>query len=63
MGVFFSKLIRGIVQEVVKVVTAFGLGTAGGAALCLYYGIPLIFSLVGGIVLLALMLVFVAGID
>ncbi|WP_284177283.1 hypothetical protein [Rhabdaerophilum sp. SD176] len=63
MGDFFSKLIRGIVQELVKVAAAFGLGTAAGAAICLYYGVPLIFSLLGGIVLVALMLVFIAGVE
>lgn len=63
MGDFFSKLIRGVVQELVKVAAAFGLGTACGAAICLYYGAPLIFSVLGGIVLVALMLVFIAGVD
>jgi hypothetical protein len=34
-------------------VIIFALGTLGGAVICLYYGFPLVFSVVGGISIFA----------
>jgi hypothetical protein len=53
---FFATLLQGILRDLMRFVMAFALGTAGGAAICLYYGIPLILSLIGGVALLGLFL-------
>ena len=53
---FFSSLLMGLVRDAVKLVIAFVVGTGAGAIVCWYYGIPLIFSLLGGIVVLVLAL-------
>jgi hypothetical protein len=53
---FFATLLKGILRDLMRLVMAFALGTAGGAAICLYYGVPLILSFIGGIVLLGLFL-------
>ena len=47
---------RDVVRVVVQLTVSFAIGTGAGAAICLYYGIPLIFSLLGGIAVLALLL-------
>ena len=51
-----SSIFLGLVQDAVKFVFAFALGTGAGAIFCWYYGIPLIFSLLGGILVLGLAL-------
>ncbi len=53
---FFSSLLMGLVRDAVKLVIAFVVGTGAGAIVCWYYGIPLIFSLLGGILVLVLAL-------
>jgi hypothetical protein len=53
---FFASLLKGILRDLMRLVMAFALGTAGGAAICLYYGAPLILSFIGGIALLGLFL-------
>ena len=45
---FFMRLIEGIIRDLVKLVVIFALGTAGGAIICLYYGFPLVYSVLGG---------------
>lgn len=49
---FFASLVRDLVQLIV----AFVVGTAGGALVCWYYGIPLAFSIIGGILVLGVAL-------
>ena len=49
---FFTTLFQSLVRDVVKFITAFALGTGAGAIVCWYYGIPLAFSLLGGILVL-----------
>lgn len=49
---FFATLLQSLVRDVVKFITAFALGTGAGAIVCWYYGIPLAFSLIGGILVL-----------
>ena len=53
---FFSSLLMGLVRDAVKLIIAFVVGTGAGAIVCWYYGIPLIFSLLGGILVLVLAL-------
>lgn len=53
---FLATLLVGLVQDAVKLIIAFAIGTGAGAIVCWYYGIPLVFSLLGGILVLALAL-------
>ena len=53
---FFSSLVRSVVRDAVKLVLAFALGTGAGAIVCWYFGIPLVFSFLGGFLVLALAL-------
>ena len=53
---FFSSLLLGLVRDAVKFIIAFVVGTGAGAIACWYYGIPLVFSLLGGILVLGLAL-------
>lgn len=45
---FFASLARDLFQLLV----AFAVGTGAGAIACWYFGVPLIFSLLGGILVL-----------
>lgn len=53
---FFASLLMSLVRDLVKFVMAFLVGTGAGAIVCWYYGIPLVFSLAGGILVLGLAL-------
>lgn len=53
---FFSSLFLGIARDVIKFIIAFAVGTGAGAIACWYYGVPLVFSLLGGILVLAVAL-------
>jgi hypothetical protein len=53
---FFATLLVGIVRDAIKFVIAFSVGTGASAIACWYYGIPLVFSLLGGILVLSLAL-------
>lgn len=53
---FLVTLLVGLVRDAVKFIIAFGVGTGAGAIVCWYYGIPLVFSLLGGILVLGLAL-------
>lgn len=53
-----TSLLIGLVRDAVKFVVAFAVGTGAGAIVCWYYGIPLGFSIVGGILVLGLALAF-----
>ena len=53
---FLATLLVDLVRDAVKYVIAFLIGTGAGAIVCWYYGIPLILSLLGGILVLALAL-------
>jgi hypothetical protein len=45
---FFPRLLRGILKELIVMAIVFGVATGISAAVCLYYGLPLILSLIGG---------------
>lgn len=51
---FLATLFLGLVRDTVKLVVAFCVGTGAGAIFCWYYGIPFIFSLVGGVIALGI---------
>ena len=51
---FWSSLLSSILRDLMKLVMIFALGTLGGAAICLYYGLPLAYSFVGGIAIFAI---------
>ncbi|MGB5331297.1 MAG: hypothetical protein WBM80_08635 [Woeseiaceae bacterium] len=53
---FLSSLLLGIARDAIKFIVAFAVGTGAGAIACWYYGIPLVFSLLGGILVLAVAL-------
>ena len=53
-----SSFFGGLIREAVKLIIAFAVGTGAGAIVCWYYGIPLIVSLLGGVLVLALALAF-----
>ena len=53
---FFASLFMGLLRDAVKMIVAFAVGTGAGAIVCWYYGIPLIFSVIGGILVLGLAL-------
>lgn len=57
---FLSSLLLGIVRDLVKFIIAFAVGTGAGAIACWYYGIPLGFSILGGILVLAVVLLISA---
>ena len=54
----FAELLMSLVRDAVKFIIAFAVGTGAGAIVCWYYGIPLVFSLLGGILVLGLALAF-----
>ena len=51
---FLASLLVGLVRDAVKLIVSFAIGTAAGAVVCWYYGIPLAFSIFGGILVLAM---------
>ena len=53
---FVSSFLFGLLREAVKFIIAFAVGTGAGAIACWYYGVPLVFSLLGGILVLGLAL-------
>lgn len=53
---FFASFLMSLVRDAVKLFIAFAVGTGAGAIVCWYYGIPLVFSLLGGILVLGLAL-------
>ena len=55
---FFASLLMGLVRDAIKLIVAFAVGTGAGAIVCWYYGLPLILSLFGGILVLGLVVAF-----
>lgn len=54
---FLSSLLEGAIRDGLMLWGAVGIGCVLGAIVCLYYGLPLIFALAGGALVMA---VFVA---
>lgn len=55
---FLASFLLSLVRDAVKLVIAFAVGTGAGAIVCWYYGLPMIVSLLGGILVLAVALAF-----
>ncbi|MEN7342520.1 MAG: hypothetical protein AAAFM81_06225 [Pseudomonadota bacterium] len=53
---FFTSLLKGLAKEFARLIIAFAVGTIAAGAACLYYNIPLVFSLVGGFVVMGVWL-------
>ena len=53
---FMKELGTSLLGALVKFILAFAVGTGAGAIVCWYYGIPLGFSIIGGILVLGLAL-------
>jgi len=53
---FFADFFKSLLRDIVKFIIAFAVGTGAGAIVCWYYGIPLVFALLGGILVLGLAL-------
>lgn len=49
---FLATLLVGLVRDALKLLIAFAVGTGAGAIVCWYYDIPMVFSLLGGILVL-----------
>ena len=50
---FLANLLQGLIRDTVGLWITVLIGTGISAVLCLYLGIPLIFSLLGGVLVLA----------
>ncbi|MCR9139829.1 MAG: hypothetical protein NXI27_27805 [Alphaproteobacteria bacterium] len=50
---FLSTLLQGLIRDTIGLWITFLFGTGAAAVVCLYFGIPLIFSLLGGVIVLA----------
>jgi len=59
-GGFLTGLAKDFLRSLLGLAAAFVIGTAAGAGICLYYGLPLIFSLAGGAVVLGIGVAVVA---
>ncbi len=51
---FFATLLLSLAQDALRLVIAFLIGTGACALVCWYYELPLVLSLVGGFLVLAL---------
>lgn len=55
---FLAALFSSLIRDAFNLIIAFCVGTGAGAIVCWYYGIPMIFSLLGGILVLGLAVAF-----
>ncbi len=56
---FFISLLQGAIRDTIGMWVSVLIGTIIGAVICLYFGIPLIFSLVGGLLVMAVYMSYV----
>lgn len=57
---FLKDLLKIGLVAILRIMAYFGVGTAGGAVVCWYYGIPLGFSILGGILVLGIALALIS---
>ncbi|MCB1378898.1 MAG: hypothetical protein KDK89_11100 [Alphaproteobacteria bacterium] len=50
-----------LMRDVFKMIAAFAIGTGASAIACWYYDLPLVLSLLGGLIVLGVALVFVTS--
>ena len=53
---FLTSLLASLAHGALQLVLSFAVGTGAAAIVCWYYGIPLAFSIIGGILVLAIAL-------
>ena len=51
---FFAEIFGSLLKSAGRLVLAFSIGTGASAVVCLFYGIPVAFSLIGGLVVLGI---------
>ena len=51
---FLVSFLTAVARDFLQLLMAFALGTGGAAIVCWYYGVPLLFSILGGILVLGL---------
>jgi hypothetical protein len=57
---FLKDILKIAFDAIIKIVAFFGVGTGGTALACWYYGIPLGFSILGGILVLGVALALIS---
>lgn len=57
---FFAQLLGDMLHGIFMLVAAFSIGTGASAVVCWYYGVPLVFSLIGGFIVLGLAVVIMS---
>ncbi|MFT6408380.1 MAG: phosphate/sulfate permease [Arenicella sp.] len=57
---FIKDILKIVFDVMFKFVAAFVVGTGAAAIVCWYYSIPLVFSIVGGIMVLGLALALIS---
>ena len=55
---FAASFVTSLLGSIFKLAAAFGIGTGAAAAVCLYYGLPLVLSLFGGLIVLGVATAF-----
>ena len=58
---FFRTILQGIIQDAIKFVIAFAIGTGAGAIVCWYYDLPLLLAFVGGVLVLGVALALLSN--
>lgn len=51
---FLGQILGSIAHGFGMLLVAFGIGTGAAAVVCLYYGAPIVFSLIGGFIVLGI---------
>jgi len=57
---FLKDIFKIGLEAIIKLVAFFAVGTGGAAIVCWYYGIPLGFSIIGGILVLGVALALIS---
>ncbi len=57
---FLKDMLKIGLEAIIKLVAFFAVGTGGAAVVCWYYGIPLGFSILGGILVLGVALALIS---
>ena len=57
---FLAQLFGAFAHGFMMLVAAFCIGTAASAVVCVYYGVPIAFSLIGGFIVLGIALALMA---
>lgn len=58
---FLVSFLTAVARDFLQLLMAFALGTGGAAVVCWYYGVPLLFSILGGILVLGLAVALKTG--